>query len=338
MKQFLIIISILSVMAIGCSENNTTKLESTSSVVEKNTSLDSINSLIKEDPNNPDLYFERAKIYYSNRDLVSSMSDVGRSLKLDSSNADYYILLADLKLISKESRASRNALLKAYAINPNNIDVLLKLGELYMIVQDSKASFNYLNQALKIDVYNATAYRLKGFNYKYLGDTVNAISSFQTAVEQDPEDYDSYLQLGLLFAEGEHDLAIDYFNNALKVKPNSLEAFYAKGLYYQTTDRPREAIRVYNELLSKNNEYFDAWYNIGYIHLEILDKYDSAAYCFNQAIAFGPEKYFPAVYNRGLSREKSGDFKKAEDDYREALRLNPQYDLAARGLSRVLGE
>ena len=60
-----------------------------------------------------------------------------------------------------------------------------------MLVEEYESSFRYLNEALKVDIHSATAYRLKGFNYKYAGDTVNAVSSFQTAIEQDPNDYDS---------------------------------------------------------------------------------------------------------------------------------------------------
>jgi tetratricopeptide (TPR) repeat protein len=323
----------------SCDENNTARLDNGSrEQAAQNDPFDSINNVIKERPNDADLYFERAQMHYAERNVASSLADVGRALRLDSLNPDYYILMADLKLINKESRDSRDALLKAYAIDPTNVDVLLKLGELYMVVRDADASFKYLNEALKEDVYNATAYRLKGFNYKFLGDTLNAISSFQTAVEQDPEDYDAYMQLGLIYAEVGQPLAEDYFNNALKVRPQSIEALYAKGLFLQTQDQPREAISVYDNILAINQDYFEAWYNIGYVHLEMLQNFDSAAYNFNQAIATGPRDYFTAIYNRGLSREREGNLKQAAEDYRAALKINPQFDLAARGLSRVLGE
>ncbi len=334
-----IILVSTAILIAGCDENNTARLDNGSTQqAAQNDPFDSINNVIKDRPNDAELYFERAQMHYGQRDIASSLADVGRALRLDSLNPSYYMLLADLKLINKESRGSRDALLKAHAIDPRNVDVLLKLGELYMVVQDAENSFKYLNLALKEDVYNATAYRLKGFNYKFLGDTLNAISSFQTAVEQDPEDYDAYMQLGLIYAEAGQPLAEDYFNNALKVRPQSIEALYAKGLFLQTQGEPRAAIDVYNQILTVNEDYFEAWYNIGYVHLEMLQNYDSAAYNFNQAIATGPRDYFTAIYNRGLSREREGNLKQAAEDYRAALKINPQFDLAARGLSRVLGE
>lgn len=340
MKYFTIFLMVcLAIITNACDDTGTARLDNgATKEASLNDPFDSINSMIKERPNDADLYFERAQMHYGKRNIVSSLADLGRALQIDSLKPEYYILMADLKLINKQSRASRDALLKAHAIDPKHVDVMIKLGELYMVVQDADASFKYLNMALKEDVYNASAYRLKGFNYKFLGDTVNAISSFQTAVEQDPTDYDSYMQLGLLFAEGQRELAEDYFNNALKVRPQSIEALYAKGLFLQTQNKPREAIAVYDQILAINDQYFEAWYNIGFVHLELLQNYDSASYNFNQAIATGPESYFTAVYNRGLSRERGGNLRQAAEDYRAALKINPQFDLAARGLSRVLGE
>lgn len=331
MRRLLSALWCITIFASCTSENGKIKDQPTGF----SSPMDSVNSLIKSDPNNSVLYYERAIMHYDNRDLSSSMSDVGRALKLDSSNVDFYLLLSNLKLLSKQSRESRNALIKAYNQDPLNIDVLLKLAEIYMLVENYEESFRYLNEALRVDIHNATAYRLKGFNYKYSGDTVNAISSFQTAIEQDPKDYDSYLQLGLLYSIPLKPIALDYYNNALLVRPSSLEALYAKAYHLQLIGESREAINLYNQIISLNEDYFNAHYNKGYVYLEHLNKYDSAVFAFTEAIEHGPKNYFQAVYNRGLSYERSNKIDNAEIDYRLALDINPQYDPAAEGLSRI---
>ncbi|MEZ4720719.1 MAG: tetratricopeptide repeat protein [Flavobacteriales bacterium] len=332
MKWTLFLVVTLAVISIGCQQNNTPKLNAGKQFENP---ADSINELIKESPNDAQLYFERAQLHYANRDVASSLSDVGRALKLDSGNVEFYILLANLKLINKQSRDSKDALLKAYRINPTDTRVLLKLGELYMIVNDYDASFRYLNEALQQDIHLAEAYRLKGFNYKYSGDTTNAVSSFQTAIEQDPDDYDSYLQLGLIYSSILNPLALNYYDNALRVRPASLEAMYAKALHLQNIGESRLAIRLYDQIIEANPNFFNAHYNKGFVYLEQLEKYDSAAVAFTQAINYGPENYFQAVYNRGLANERMGNKTSAKEDYKLALKQNPQYDLAAHGLSRV---
>ena len=327
MKNTLYLLLLISI--VGCGETKTIVEEAYENPV------DSISAIIKGDQGNSDLYFERSKAYFQLGDVPASLSDVGRALSLDSSKADYYIFLASLKIINKQSRESRDALLKAYEINPDNVDVLVKLGELYMLVDDYANSFKYLNEALRVDVNNATAYRLKGFNYKYAGDTVKAVSSFRTAIEQDPEDYDSYLQLGLLFSIPLEPIALDYYNNALRVKPNSLEVMYAKAFHLQRAGEVRSAIRLYDEIIELNPNYFNAHYNKGYIYLEYLAKYDSASMAFTESINYGPEKYFQALYNRGLAKERADFTTEALEDYKMVLEMNPQYDLAAMAISRI---
>ena len=46
--------------------------------------------------------------------------------------------------------------------------------------------------------------------------------------------------------------------------------------------------------------------------------------------------YHQAFFNRGLSYESLGETVQAELDYREALRIKPDYTAAALALERVL--
>ncbi|GAB4375600.1 MAG: hypothetical protein Kow0075_02090 [Salibacteraceae bacterium] len=328
------IILLLVVVSVGCSDGRTGSKKSGTG--HDQSPLDSINQVILANPNNAELYFERARLHRNERRLAEAMADLGRAMKLDSSNTKYYLMLADLKLVSKQSRQSRDLLLKAVEIDPQNVDILARLGELYMIVGDADASFEYLNKALKADPYNSKVYMLKGFNYKYLGDTVRAMSSFQTAVELNPSDYDSYLQLGLLSSAQKPDLALDYYDNALRVRPTSLEALYAKALLLQSMGKPRAALKTYDQLLEIEPGYYDATFGKGFVYLEILQRYDSAEIAFSAAIESGPQYYPQAHYNLGLTFERRGDFRNAALCYKKALDIEPTYDLAARGLERIL--
>ena len=63
--------------------------------------------------------------------------------------------------------------------------------------------------------------------------------------------------------------------------------------------------------------------------------YDVAIDYYSKAIAIEPT-YLEAYYNRGLCYEESKEYKLAEEDLREALKLNPQYTEAALALERVI--
>ena len=49
-------------------------------------------------------------------------------------------------------------------------------------------------------------------------------------------------------------------------------------------------------------------------------------------------KYFQAVYMRGLCYEAKGDVARAKQEYSYAIQLNPDYGLAAAGLTRLVSK
>jgi tetratricopeptide (TPR) repeat protein len=58
-------------------------------------------------------------------------------------------------------------------------------------------------------------------------------------------------------------------------------------------------------------------------------------FAHNQNIYYYALEYY---YNRGFSYELMGKFKMAELDYRKALEILPNYDLAVQGLNEVIAK
>lgn len=297
--------------------------------------LITINEQLKNDPNNASLYYRRAQLYFENKEAEASLNDLLRALSIDSSNADFYLLLADVHFIKKEGIKAKEALARCLALDPDNAEAYLKLAEMYFLVEQYGQSLEQINKALKIDMHNARAYFMKGMNYKYMGDTANAISSMQTAVEQDNEYYDAYMQLAILHGAKDDSLAVSYYDNALRITPQSVEALYGKALFLQEHGYPERALMEYDKMLEidKNNPL--AYFNSGYVYLVYLEKLQDALAMFTKAIELNP-RYVEAWTNRGVTYEKSGNLKNAENDFRKALEIKPDYTPAAKGISRVV--
>jgi tetratricopeptide (TPR) repeat protein len=174
---------------------------------------------------------------------------------------------------------------------------------------------------------------MKGMNFKEAGDTTKAISSMQTAVEQENNYYNAYIQLGLLCAAQHNKLAEDYYANALRIQPSSLEALYDFGRLYQDEKNYPKAIEMYLRILSLNKDIFDAQYNLGYIHMS-EKKYTEAMKYFSEAIRIEP-KNPKGYYGRGYCYQMSGDVQSATDDYKNTLTLEPNFALAKKGLKEM---
>ena len=111
-----------------------------------------------------------------------------------------------------------------------------------------KDAIKHIDLALKTNVNLAEGYFLKGIVFQFMGDSTSAASSFQTAVEQKADYYDAYVCLGLLYAMRHDSLAIEYYNSALSLRPNSPEALYNLGIYYQDEKQFDKAFETYNRL------------------------------------------------------------------------------------------
>ena len=293
-----------------------------------------VNEELKADMNNPELYVKRSRIYERFGQLDYAFEDMQRAYMLDSNNVDLLVAYGDFHLRRGDLQISLSYLNQARNLNPESSEVYLKLGELFLIGKNNKRSLQNADLAIKYDKFNAQAYFLKGFNFLEMGDTSRAISSFQTTVEQNPEHFEAYMQLGLLNSIKGDLLAIDYYNNALEVKPFHKEAMYGKAMFMQEHEMYNEAMATYHEVLEHHPDFREAHYNLGYVHMYYLQLYRQATLHFTDAIEADPN-YFQAYYNRGYSFELLGDISNAEKDYRKSLEIQPDYDMAAQGLSRI---
>lgn len=296
--------------------------------------LSALNKKIVNDPNNAELYHLRAKYHFKNKDFNSALSDMNRVLKLDSTKASYYLTLSEIYFVGNKTSKSKEALEKCIALDPKNTEALMKLGELFFYVRKYEESIEYLNKVLKEDVHNSKAYFLKGMNYAEKGDTVHAVSSMQTAVEQNPDYYTAYIQLGILLATKKDRLAIDYYNNAIKLQPKSTEAFYDKAKFFQDVQMWNEAISTYNQLLTIDSMYAEAYYNLGAIDLLSKKDYKSALMHFDGAVKSN-EKYAAAYYARGTCYLKLGEKNKAVADFKTTLQLEPGYEPALKAMENI---
>ena len=332
---FLFIISLFALTSCQNTGNVDPIVEDTTLATSniKTPTITELSTKIKANNSDPNLYYDRAQAYLATNNAREAAKDLFKALDIDSTQARLYLSLADIYLGAGEIDRAMFLLQKGLRLNPKNVGLELQLGQYYFYLQKYQESINHINNALLIDIFKPQAYFLKGLNFKELGDTTKALSSFVTAVEQDPKYIDAYMQIGLLYAAQKNELAIDYFENAIKLNPKNMNAMYAKAKFYQDTKQFNKAIKSYKAIIPISRQNQSVFYNLGAIYYG-LDSIEKARKNFNFAVKVDPT-YSAAYSALGACAEVKGENEKAIKYFKQALRMDENNPIAIAGIERL---
>ena len=298
--------------------------------------IDELTALIREDSSDALLFEKRAQAYLAQRDHNLAMRDMLQAIQLDPDNARYMLTLSDIYMSMGLLDNCIESLDRALRLEPENVESMLKLSEINFILKKYKEALEYADMAIAVEKINPLPYFMKGYIFAEAGDTIGAITNYLEAIDKDQAYYDAFIQLGLIYSTAGNTLAIDYFNNALNVEPQSTEALYALAMFYQEAGDAENAIAAYSRLLVVDPENVYGHYNLGYVNLVMVGDFEQAVAYFERAEQLKPD-YFEAIYNKGYCYELLGDLQAARDAYNAVLEIEVNYEKAIVGLNRIYG-
>jgi tetratricopeptide (TPR) repeat protein len=121
-------------------------------------------------------------------------------------------------------------------------------------------------------------------------------------------------------SQGEHNLAIADYNQAIKLNPKFAPAYHNRGVAYDHKGDYDRAIQDFDQAIKLKPSAL-AHFNRGNAHLG-KSQFDQAIDDYNQAIRLKPD-FAAALDNRCWARAVTGVLKQALADCNEALRLVP---------------
>jgi tetratricopeptide (TPR) repeat protein len=249
--------------------------------------------------------------------------------------SEYYLQLSDYYIANGQSENAKNTLEKLTNNLPDYIAGYVALAKLYLYVKDYKTALKWLTDAEKKDPQFAQTYFVRGIIFQETDQKDKAIKQFQASIDRDPDLYESYNFLGLLFSEKHDTIAAQYYQTAATLDTAAVEPLYNEAMFWQEEGKYDKAISIYQRIITeKDSTYPFAYFNQAYIMLNYQNKSDKAIPLFEKALSLKPG-YVEAVYNLGLCYEDQSKYKEARDYYKKAMELKANYQLSIDALNRL---
>ncbi len=290
---------------------------------------------IDRHPKKSELYYKRAAYYYRHDEADKGVADMQTAIQLAPDSSKYYIMLSDLYFSKLETDLTEEMLQRAIEKDPKSNEARLKLAELYFLQRLYAQCSETLDEAVKLHRYNPRAYLIKSFMLKEQQDTTGYLRMLQLVIDQDPKEVKAYMELGGYYQKKLDPIAASYYQNALNVDPDNVEAHYNLGKLYQDLGQFQEAEQEYKTVLRIDEKHIPALNNLGYMYLDDpFNRYEEAEKLFTRAIREHPDFVY-SVCNRGVAYEYLKQYDKARKDYEKALALKTNFEPAIKGLNRL---
>ncbi|AFY38783.1 Tetratricopeptide TPR_1 repeat-containing protein [[Leptolyngbya] sp. PCC 7376] len=193
------------------------------------------------------------------------------------------------------------------------------------------------DKALEINPNDQDIWNNRGSALSTLGKKDEAITSYDKALEINPDDQDTWNNRGSTLSDlGRKEEAITSYDKSLEINPNHYQAWRNRGSALSDLGRKEEAIISFDKALEINPNYHEAWGARGNALLA-CERYEEAITSFDKAFDISPN-YDETPYGRGYALEKLGKHEEAIISFDKALEINPNHYQAWNGKGRALVE
>jgi len=340
MRTLFLLLTIPFFLACGSKNSNDNKTDDQKNV-EPIDSLKYLSDNIQRNSKDAFHWAKRAKYFFRIGNVGDAKHDYEEAILRDSTNANYRVKYADVLIAYLDLPGAKYNYEYALKYDSLNANAYVGMGHIYTLLDNPGMATVYLNKAYSINKNLPSAYFLEGLIYRADFEKTKrpeswerSKSSFQTATELKPDYFEAYIILGDMNTIEDTDLALDYYSSAIEAAPQSSLAWYSKATYYQSKNKYAQAKYCYRKIIGFDSLYFDAHYNQGYLQLSIDKDYDSAIFFFEAALTIDSLSA-RAFNNLGLSHEYKGDKESAIKNYKKAIEIDPEFELARKNLGIV---
>lgn len=248
-----------------------------------------VNKAISLKPNQVDPYMLLADIYYMLGDEANISNALTRATEIDPMDARPLVKLGELNLLQQNFNLSAAYIDKALKINPYNPQAYFLKGMYFMVAtQDTASAVKNFQYAYEQDnrFYDPVEQICRIYAVQEPPYALDYIRSVQ---KNFPDNANARYELALYLQEhGEPEEALKHYDTLLMAQPENPIVLYNMGYTNFVYLRNNEvALKYFEEALSVNPDYLDALFNRGRV-LEQMGNYHDASEVYKEVLKRRP--------------------------------------------------
>lgn len=214
---------------------------------------------IKVDPNYEEAHMKLAELYLYVLMYQEALDELNEVLKTNVNNPKAYYLKGIIYKEIGDTSLAISSLMTTTEQDPQYALAFEQLGLIYASKMDDKA-VDFYNRAIAINPKNPQTRYNKGIFLQDKGDFESAIATYKELMTYSPEFVFAPFNIGYIhfYELNQPEEAMTYFNRAIELNPTYAEAWYMKGLVYETMKEKNLAIEQYKKAKEINNAHLKA--------------------------------------------------------------------------------
>ena len=325
---------------------------------------------VELEPDNAETHYNLGLALRSVGRPAEAVPPLRRAVELEPDNAETHHNLGLALIQADRAHDAVETLQRAVLLQPDYLEAHDDLGQALFRGGQTEAAIAYYRELVRNEPDYAPGHNSLGYVLLSVGRPAEAVPPLRRAVELEPDNAETHYNLGLaliqadrsrdavetlqravllqpdypeahdnlgqaLFRDGQTEAAIAYYRELVRNEPDYAPGHNSLGYVLLSVGRPAEAVPPLRRAVELEPDNAETHYNLGLALIQ-ADRSRDAVETLQRAVLLEPDDYPEAHYSLAHAFANRGEAGKAVDEFREALRLRPDYEAALRDLALLL--
>lgn len=203
---------------------------------------------------------------------------------------------------------------------------------IFTTMEQIESQIKEINKELRESPEDAGLLNELGVGYQMLGEYDKAVKAYQKSLTQNPDNYKVHFNLAnTLFEIEQIDRAISHYLDALDIQPDYVPALNNLADVYELAEDHDRARELFEYITKINPDDPMGYFNLGNHHLRSNSTVE-AGRCYKKAIELD-QQFYEAYNNIGFILKHLGKYKEAASYFEQCLEIAPDYEPAEKDLA-----